>query len=65
MKTYTIKLMAQKEGKAPARLGIVEVTAASDKDALEDACEDFRNTYRNHPFIDHSKPMPKLWTELA
>lgn len=65
MKTYTIKLMAQKEGKAPARLGIVEVKAASAKDALEDAYEDFCNTYRNHPFIDHSKPMPKLWTELA
>ena len=64
MKTYRIKLMAQREGKK-ARLGIVEVKAASAKDALEDAYEDFCNTYRNNPFIDHSKPMPKLWTELA
>lgn len=65
MNTYEIKLMEQKEGKEPARLGIVEVEAPSAEEALDLALDDFIYAYRTNPYINHSKPMPKLWTELA
>lgn len=67
MKTYEIKLMIQKAGRKPARLGFYDVEASSETRALEIAAAAGRKHHRNvcKELGINPDNGTRIWAELA
>lgn len=64
MKTFEIKIMAQKAGKEPARLGYYEVEATSERRALEIANAAARKQRETLCEILGRDAEARIWAEL-
>jgi hypothetical protein len=63
---YETKLMIQKAGKKPARLGFLEIEADSEKEALDRACAEGLEAYdRACALIGHRDETTHIWAELV
>lgn len=67
MNTYEVKIMAQKQGKEPVRLGFYDVEATSEQVALEIATAAGKKHFDNVCEILGHKPNAtvRIWAELA
>ena len=66
MKTYETKLMISKAGKKPARLGFLDVTAASEQEALDIACAEGLKAYdRSCTLTGRRDETTRIWAELV
>lgn len=66
MKTYETKLMITKAGKKPACLGFLDVTAASEQEALEKATAEGLAAYeRSCATTGRRNETTRIWAELV
>lgn len=67
MKTYEVKMMIQKAGKEPARLGLLDVEAASEQEALDIATAEGIDHYNLvcEDLGRHPDETTQIWAELA
>lgn len=67
MKTYEVNMMIQKPGKDPARVGILEVTAETEQEALDIATDIGKDHYKNACATAGIRPneTTRIWAELA
>ena len=67
MKTYEVKIMAQKAGKKPVRLGFFDVEATSEQVALDIATAEGKKHYDNvcKELGHHRDETTRIWAELA
>lgn len=67
MEKYEIKIMAQKEGKKPVRLGFYDVEATSEQSALGIATDAANKQYNEVcEALGHTRDKTtRIWAELA
>ena len=66
MKTYELKLMIQKSGRKPARLGYIDVEATCKKEALAKAHAEGMAAYeRSCAITGRRDETTRIWAELA
>ena len=66
MKTYETKLIIQKAGKKPARLGFLDVTAASEQEALDIAAAEGNRCLANaRSLTGKHDNTTRVWAELV
>ena len=65
MQTYETQIMIQQEGKKPARIGRLEVKAASEQEALDIAKAEGQKSYdRACAVMGHRNETTRIWAEL-
>lgn len=65
MQTYETQLMIQKPGKKAARIGFLDVEAASEQEALDIAKAEGIKAYDNAcSVIGHRDETTRIWAEL-
>ena len=66
METYEVKIMAQKAGREPARLGFFDVEATSEQAALDIATAAGKKHYDNVCKVlgHHRDETIRIWAEL-
>ena len=66
MKSFEVKLMIQKAGKKPARLGFLDVLADSEQEALDIAKADGEKAYENAcKLTGRRNETTRIWAELV
>lgn len=65
MKTYETQIMIQKEGREPARIGLLDVEATGEQEALDIAKAEGQKSYdRVCAVTGHRDETIRIWAEL-